>query len=478
MLAGCGEGTTSIILEWPGRTGIAFTMRRKLTLGFLVIALSALAQTQMYPGGTASGSGQYDPGIVDVRSFGAQCDGKTDDTTAIQNAISSVTTVGHANYAVFIPATGRSCVVSQLNLTNFSNQIHIFGVNGQVNFQSIISCSEAAANTGICIDLTGSQYVTIENIRFQWRGNWPLAVIRMGKSAGGGRSNGNSQIITTRLLDIEAHGSYAVYNNGAEVWASYGDQFEGGSVAAVVLSAGNSDKVGSPFASLPAMPVSMSNVQFYGDLFASGGPDILLDYGRGGTVEDVQIYGGYGQNVQSPFITDKGVGELRGLNIDGFRLEAESANPSPFLTLTQPAMRMVINANYASAVKVSVPAISVGAITGSFINLAPGDNSRFYPPTMLSCASAQSTVVVDYPNGRGEKIPNSCPGLVDLSLFGITPPITAVRSIPACSRSIEGAHAVGNDCKSSCRDGASCSSGGSTHCELYCDGKAWVETGR
>lgn len=458
---------------------IAFVMRTKRIRWFLVMALSIPAYSQRQSNATASTPGQFaDSGIVDVRSFGAQCDGTTDDTAAIQSAITSVTTIGRPNYALLIPATGQPCVVSQLNVTNFANQIHLMGVNGQVNFQSIISCSESSANSGICLDLTGSQYVTIENIRFQWRGKWPLAVIRMGKSTGGGRSSGNSGIITTRLLDIEAHGSYGVYNNGAEVWASYGDQFEGGAVAAVVLSAGNSGKVGSPFAKLPAMPVSMSNVQFYGDLFASSGPDILFDYGRGGTVEDVQIYGGYGQNVQSPFITDTGAGALRGLNIDGFRLETESKNPSSFLTLTQPASRVVINANYASATKVSVPAVSVGAITGSFINLAPGDNSRFYPPMMVSCTSAQSTMVVDYPNGDGAKIPNSCPGLVALSLFGFNPPITTSKRMPACSSSIEGSHAVANDCKSNCTAGALCSSGGSIHCELYCNGNSWVETGR
>jgi hypothetical protein len=452
-------------------------MCTKQGLCSLVLAFSLTTSAQTYPYATAGEGQKAGSGIVDVRSFGAKCDGSTDDTAAIQNAIKTVTTVGLPQYALLIPDTGSACVVSQLNLTNLVNQIHILGVNGQVNFQSIVSCSESAPNTGICLDLTGSQYVTIENIRFQWKGNWPLAVIRMGKSAGGGRSNGNSGIITTRLLDIQAHGSYAVYNNGAEVWASFGDSFSGGSVAGIALSAGNSDNVASPFTKLPKMPVSMSNVQFYGDLFATGGNDILFDYGRGGTVEDVQIYGGYGQTYHKSFIADTGRGELRGLNIDGFRLEVEDPEPKPLLSLTQPAMRVVINANYATAAKVSVPAISVGTITGSFINLAPGDNSRFYPSTMVSCASAQSTVVVDYPNGSGGKILNSCPGLMDVSLFGFTPPIAAIGSMAGCSSSIEGAHAVANNCKKSCSAGGSCSSGGSIHCEVYCNGKSWVETG-
>jgi hypothetical protein len=443
-----------------------------------IVAFSLNTRGQSSSSHDASGDIPSGSGILDVRSFGAKCDGSTDDTGAIQKAIDSVTGAGHPNYALLFPATGHTCIVSQLNLTNIANQIHILGVNGVVGFQSVIACSESAANTGICFDLTGSQYVTLENIRFQWHGNWPLAVIRMGKSTGGGRSNGNSGAITTRLLDIEAHGSYGIYNNGGEVWNSYGDHFDGGTVAAVVLSAGNSAKVESAFAGLPKMPVSMSDMQFYGDVFATVGQDILLDFGRGGSVEDVHIYGGYAQNLQKPFITDLGTGTLRGLTIDGFRLEPQNPAPNYFLKLSQPASRVVINANYAAAAKPSVPAISVGAITASYINLAPGDNSRNYPSTMMSCTSAQSTVIVDYPNGSGAKIANSCPGLVDLSLFGFTPPITDIHGMPACSNSIEGSHAVANDCKSSCAAGTSCSSGGSTHCELYCNGSAWAETGR
>jgi len=81
---------------------------------------------------------------------------------------------------------------------------------------------------------------------------------------------------------------------------------------------------------------------------------------------------------------------------------------------------------------------------------------------------------------------NSDPhGIVELgtapnAFGGLTqPPINAVASLPACTASTEGAHAVANNCNAACSAGGTCTSGGATHCELYCGtGSAYVETGR
>ena len=62
---------------------------------------------------------------------------------------------------------------------------------------------------------------------------------------------------------------------------------------------------------------------------------------------------------------------------------------------------------------------------------------------------------------------------------GFNPPVSAVVNLPACNSSSEGTHAVANDCNAVCTAGhPSCTSGGSVHCEMYCNQSGWVETGR
>jgi hypothetical protein len=60
----------------------------------------------------------------------------------------------------------------------------------------------------------------------------------------------------------------------------------------------------------------------------------------------------------------------------------------------------------------------------------------------------------------------------------MVPPIANIGSLAACSSGTEGAHAVANNCNAACSAGGDCTSGGSTHCEVYCNGTSYVETGR
>ncbi len=224
---------------------------------------------------------------------------------------------------------------------------------------------------------------------------------------------------------MEAGGSYGVYNNGGEVWSSYNDTFEGAIVASVVLSSGNTAGVGSPFATLPSMPVSMTDVSFYGDnIVGSGNQAILFDYGSGGAVEDIQILGGYGQSTAGhPFIADEGTGSLRGLNVAGFRLEPQGSNPYPFMSMTQPVTRATINAMYAAAVAPNTAGLVLGTVADSSINLQPGDNPAFYPSVLASCTSTEATIISDYANSSGQNTVNACPGSNELTLQGIKAPI-------------------------------------------------------
>ena len=60
--------------------------------------------------------------------------------------------------------------------------------------------------------------------------------------------------------------------------------------------------------------------------------------------------------------------------------------------------------------------------------------------------------------------------------------IVPVGSLPACTSTSrnESAHAVANNCNAACSVGTTCNTGGggTTHCEVYCNGASWLETGR
>ncbi|HKW17140.1 MAG TPA: hypothetical protein VJO35_06505 [Terriglobales bacterium] len=60
----------------------------------------------------------------------------------------------------------------------------------------------------------------------------------------------------------------------------------------------------------------------------------------------------------------------------------------------------------------------------------------------------------------------------------LSPPMARIRSLRKCASINEGSHAVAKDCSEPCGSGKKCVSGGVTHCELYCNGSEYVETGR
>lgn len=69
-------------------------------------------------------------------------------------------------------------------------------------------------------------------------------------------------------------------------------------------------------------------------------------------------------------------------------------------------------------------------------------------------------------------------GLVTLNANALLiPPSAAIASLPAWASGLEGAHAVATNCNAGCVKGNSCTAGGSTHCEMYYNSSALVETG-
>ena len=354
-------------------------------------------------------------GGVDVMRYGAKCDNSTDDTDAIQGAINA--TIPNALPLVF-PA-GSICIVSQLNFTNWANRIHIYGQSGQNTGGSIIHCKEPSNNEGVCLDFTGSQYVTISNLRVVADAVSPKALIRFGKSSGkgGGNSNGNSQLIyTENLATQQMHGDYSVYNNGGEVWTSVADNYNHGNVATIAFSASASPAVTSPFATLTGSNASMTGVQFLGaSIGGSGTQVVLLDYGRGGSIGSITFLGGFGAHVSGkPWMADTGTGATKNLTMIGFRDEPQSNNPYPLISVSQIIYNVHINGEYAAGAKSSQPMLIFGTVGEGIINMVPGDNSSYYPTSIINCRLGFGLIVWNY------ELKNSCPGILEVAYQNAT----------------------------------------------------------
>ncbi len=358
-------------------------------------------------------------GTADVRNYGAKCDGKTDDTDAFNAAIAATGPPTYSEQRVYVPNTGLGCVVSEINATNISNRVTIAGDNGGVQFISVIKCQEASPGTGVCIDFTGSNYVTLENLRFGHGSNPPKAVVRMGRTTAG-----TSDFIHTRNLDVECYGSgYGVYNNGGEIWQSFGDVFEGCRYPVVLSAAANCGDVPSRFLkppfTCPPKNVSMTNVQFFAPFFGSdvgGGFGLMFDPGRGGSVEDVNIFGGYAQTIEDTIALfgDKpgSAGGIRGFTVIGLRDEPQGpVGIAPFMKFTNELDEADIHAKFAPVADPGSPAIQLGAVQASSFNVQPADNPKFYANPFMTCSGpVTATVAYLYTKSGGSALANSCPG--------------------------------------------------------------------
>src|SRR5271156_1651878 len=128
-------------------------------------------------------------GEVNVMDYGATCNGSTDDTAAIQRAINTAFLSANP-VSLVIPATGSACLVSQLNLTNqfgaqtnTSGSIHITGKAGDFGQQSTIECNEASSNSGVCMDLSGSDWVTIDHLMITNGAKPPQVTLLLARTA-------------------------------------------------------------------------------------------------------------------------------------------------------------------------------------------------------------------------------------------------------------------------------------------------------
>ena len=81
-------------------------------------------------GGATGGLGN---GIINVRDFGAVCDGVTDDTVAIQAALDAVV----PGQAVYFPVGTGSCLIDTAGgVTLSTNGVIVFGYGATIEFGS------------------------------------------------------------------------------------------------------------------------------------------------------------------------------------------------------------------------------------------------------------------------------------------------------------------------------------------------------
>lgn len=382
-------------------------------------------------------------GALNIMSFGAKCDGATDDTAAFQQA-SDVAFASVNPSTLVIPATGHSCVISQWNLTNHfgaqkgnNGSIQIVGLSGSSGQQSTIQCKEAAPNSGVCLDLSGSDMVTIDNLRIEGgrsAGDAPKVVLLLARTSNDlGFSNG----FYFRNLAIVTHGQFSFYSYGGEIVHcedcnfNYIGRAGGFGESDVMISAANTRGVTSSFQKLASAPVSMTQVTFDGQSVLTcvrlSGSCVELDNVRGDIFGlSLGGYANLGSDMGRSFLSDLGTrGELHGIRMPALRVEGNNPGHQLAVLHSGAIKAFEVDAAFVDAVAPTKPEIvfsnaegSVGE--GSVINLMPGEAQTTYPggtspSTVIRCAGAVwGLVIYDRNKYGGGNMPVNCPGAIQI----------------------------------------------------------------
>jgi hypothetical protein len=403
------------------------------------------------PAGAVSAITASTNGLINVMSapYDAKCDGSTDDTAAFQAASNAAFATANPT-TLLIPATGHACVISQWNLTDHYGvqatsppygAIHIIGLSGNWGQQSTIRCRESAPNSGVCVDLSGSNSVTIENLLIiagATAATAPKVALLLART---NNDLGYSANFHFSNLVIDFLGQFGIYDYGGEVVNCHdcGIYNFGGSggvgEAALVLSAQNTRNVSSPFQTLVTTPpVSMTEVTFGGQpTYSCGnlnGGCVEFDPGTA-SIANIKISGyvnleGTPPIAQTFLRTIGSQGNLRDVHLVDIRGEANYATSSFASIDTLTITGFEVDGTFVVGPGATTPLIaftnSRGSVgEGSIINLQPGDSQAQYPggetPTaVVTCASGiniRGLVIYDRDAFGGSNTVNSCPGAIE-----------------------------------------------------------------
>lgn len=394
-------------------TTLAF--RAGISLAFVCLSIS-LAASQT--------------GVINVMGppFNAKCDGATDDTAAIQSAINTAFR-GATHYALYVPAntpasgSQQGCVVSQINLTNINNAIHIEGDNAIIGHTSRIICEETTQNTKVCLDFTGSVGISMEHLDILAGGgttNAPRVPVLLAKS-----TIGNSATIHWDDVTVEGYGDFMVYDLGGEVWDCTNCAFEQlgpGGVDLVRFSSVNTAGITSPFAALHGTPISMTQVNLHATWSAGGTSDaVAFDVGSNSTISQIAI-SGFGNLNSAPYFIRDNVGPTNLLNdifigAGDHNLRVEPTCTSCGLaSFGSNVFHLEVNAQWAASASPTVTLLNLtGQVGGSDIYLRPGDTFATFPTAaVVTCTvgagNILGTQIHDFLAFGGVPQTNNCPG--------------------------------------------------------------------
>jgi hypothetical protein len=194
---------------------------------------------------------------MNVRTFGAKGDGVTNDTTAIQAAITAAGTT----HCLYFPA-GTYLTTSDLNLTSTGASARC--VLGDSPASTEILCEDYNGN---CVDFSGSDRYIVENLSLQGGTsitNAPKTLLLLARTTGAGQGFGH----TLSHVWTASYGPYTVYDYGAEIGAWYDVR---SNTPGVVISACNTAGIHSTYQTVVTGLTSMSVINSYGGNFNGGG---------------------------------------------------------------------------------------------------------------------------------------------------------------------------------------------------------------
>ncbi len=248
--------------------------------------------------------------VVNVKNFGAKCDGVTDDTAAIQAAINA----GAGKALVYVPPGTNWCMVSGLSVPSNSH-ITIDGKIKLSNNANATVINIATFASYVTIDGTGiidgnranntggglsggvaslaSSYIYVRNLTIQNTKNWPVNIVTTTHCSLDNLYllNGHNSVeFAAGSNDCWARKLY-IYNNDDEAFAFYGGVYNSG-ISDSIITTGGADGISvlnDSAQSAPSHDIVISNNIVTGMSIAGIG--LAQGIGAAGTSTNIVIDG-------------------------------------------------------------------------------------------------------------------------------------------------------------------------------------------